>query len=88
MVEGNIGVCVLFGAPSIQRIYGLNLTWHWPVVFGHVHLRSHFGIVCLGVVLLRLHALVSVKNQVCLLAYNVWVTRCEPKTVHTCVLNS
>ena len=69
--EGSICVCVWCGASSIQRICGLNLAWHWQVVCGHVHLRSRFVTICSGVVLLRLHALVSVKNRVCLLACNV-----------------
>ena len=31
--------------------------------WGHVHLKSHYGIVCSGGWLLRLHALVRVKNR-------------------------
>ena len=53
-------VCVWFGAPSMHRISGLSLAWHWQVVCGHMQLRSHSGIVCSGVVLLVLLALVSV----------------------------
>jgi hypothetical protein len=34
-----------------KRIYGLNLAWHWQVVYGHVHSMSHCGTVCSGVVL-------------------------------------
>ena len=71
--EGEMGVCVWFGAPNMHRISGLNLAWHWHVVYGHVHLRNHSGIVCSSGLLLRLHVLVSVKNLVCLLACSVWV---------------
>ena len=74
--EGEMSVCIWFGAPSMHRVSGLNLAWHWHVVCGQVHLRSHYGIVCLGGLLLRFHALVSAKNLVCLLACNVWVMRC------------
>ena len=73
--EGDIGVWVWFGAPIMHRISGLNLTRHWHVVYGHMHLKSPSIIVCSGGLLLRLHALVSVKNWVCLLARSVWVMR-------------
>ena len=41
-----------------------------------MHLRSHVGIVCSGFVFLILPMLVSVKNQVFLLACSVWAMRC------------
>ena len=41
-----------------------------------MHLRSQSEIVCSGGLLLRLLALVSVKNRVFLLACNVWAMRC------------
>ena len=63
-VEGDIGVCIWFRAPIMHRMSGLNLAWHWLVVCVHVHLRSQSGIVESGGLLLRLPALVSVKNQV------------------------
>ncbi len=66
--DGVKGIRILFGAPMMQRIYGLSLDWHWQGVCGHVHLSSHFGIVWSGVLLLILPALVSVKKQVFLLA--------------------
>ena len=59
----------------MHRISGLSLAWHWHVVCGHVHLRDHSNIVCSGGWFLRLAALVSVKNLVCLLACSVWVMR-------------
>ena len=74
--EGDIGVCVWFGALIILRISGLSLAWHWQDVCVHVHLRSHSGIVCTGGLLLRWHVLVNVKNRVFLLACMVWVMRC------------
>ena len=74
--EGDIGVCIWFMAPIMDRMYGLNFAWHWHVVCVHVHLRSHSGIVELGGLLLKLLALVNVKNMVDLLACSVWVTRC------------
>jgi hypothetical protein len=43
--DGAMGVCMLFGAPIKQSMYGLSLTWHWQRVCGHVHLSNHFGIV-------------------------------------------
>ena len=82
--EGSMGVCVWFAAPSMHRIFGLDLAWHWQVVCGHEHSRSHSKIDCLGVVLLRLPALVSVKNRVCLLACNAWVMRCTTLFVVSC----
>ena len=62
--EGVIGVCIWFRAPTMHRMYGLSLAWHWHVVCVHVHLRSHSGFVCSGGVLFRWHALVNVKNWV------------------------
>ena len=43
--EGHIGVCVWFGAPSMHKKDGLTLAWHWHFVYGHMHLRNHYGIV-------------------------------------------
>ena len=57
--EGSKGVGAWFGAPSMQRMSGLSLAWHWHFVCGHVHSRSHSGTVC-WFVLLRLPAFVSV----------------------------
>ena len=65
--EGDIGVCVWFGALIMHKIYGCSLARHWHVVCGHVHVRSLYGIVYLGVLLLRLLALVSVNNRVFIL---------------------
>ena len=62
--EGAIGVCVWFGAPIMQRMSGLSLAWHWQANCEHVHLRSHSRIVCSGGLLLKVHALVNVKNLV------------------------
>ena len=55
-----MGVEVWFGTPIIQRIYGRSRAWHWHVVCGHVHSRSHSGTVCCWFVLLRFPAFVSV----------------------------
>ena len=57
--DGSKGVDVWLGAPSIVRIYGLNLAWHWQCVCEHVHLISHYGMVRSWVLLLRLPALVN-----------------------------
>jgi hypothetical protein len=73
--EGDIGVHVLF-APIMHKMSSLNLAWHWHDVCEHVHLRSQSRIVCSGGLLLRLPALVNVKNRVVLLACSVWVMRC------------
>ena len=43
--EGDEGVCVWFGAPSMHSMSNLSLAWYWQFVCGHVHLRSHYGIV-------------------------------------------
>ena len=32
-----MGVGVWFGAPSMHRMSGLSLAWHWHLVCGHVH---------------------------------------------------
>ena len=74
--EGDIGVCVWFGAPIMHKMSNLNLAWHWHDVCEHVHLRSQSAIVCSGGLLLKLPTLVSVKNRVVLLACSVWVMRC------------
>jgi hypothetical protein len=57
---GSKGVGVWFGAPSILRISGLILAWHWQFVCGHVHFMSQSGTICWWFMLLELHALVSV----------------------------
>ena len=80
--EGDIGVCVWFGAPIMHKMYGLNLACQWQASCEHVHLRSHSGIVYSSGLLLRLHALVSVKNPVFLLACSVWVMRCTALLCH------
>jgi hypothetical protein len=51
--EGNIGICVWFGAPIMQNMSGHKLAWHWHAICEHVHLQSHFGIVCSDGSLLR-----------------------------------
>ena len=66
--DGDRGVCMLLGAPMMQRISRLSLAWHWQGVCGHVHLSSHYGIVWSGALLLILLALVSVKKRMFLLA--------------------
>ena len=71
MGVGIKGVGVWFGAPSILKIFGLNLAWHWQFVCGHVHFMSHSRTVCSWFMLLRLPAFVSVQNRVCLLACSV-----------------
>ena len=58
--EGIRGVEAWFGAPSIQRMSGRSLAWHWHFVCGHVHSRSHSGTVCCWFMLLRFPALVNV----------------------------
>ena len=73
--EGNKDVCVWFGTLMMHNMYGLSLAWHWHILCGHVHLRSHYGIVWFGGWLIRLQALVKVKNWVFSLAYSVWVMR-------------
>ena len=73
--EDVIGVCVRFGAPSMQSLYGLSLAWHWQVDCGHVHLRNQYGIVCYGGLLLRVSELINVRNLVFLLGCSVCVMR-------------
>ena len=75
--EGDIGVCIWFGAPIMHRMSGLYLAWHWHDVCVHVHLRIHSKTVESCCLLLRLHALVSVKNRVDLLACSVRAMRCN-----------
>ena len=67
--------CLDWGSDYAQDS-GRSLAWHWHGVWGHVHLKSHYGIVCSCGWLLRLHALVRVKSHVFLLACSVWVMRC------------
>ena len=69
--EGDMGVCVWLGAPIMHRMSGLSLAWHLHGLCWHKHLISQSGIVCCGVVLLSVPALVSVKNQVFLLAWSI-----------------
>ena len=73
--DGGMGVCVWFGAPILQRMYGLSLARHWHSFWWHVHWSSHCGIVCSCGWLLRLLALVRVKNMVFLFACSVLVMR-------------
>ena len=44
--DGNKGVGVWFGAPSMLRMSILNLAWQWQIVCGHVHFMSHSRTVC------------------------------------------
>ena len=43
--EGDIGVCVCFGALSVYKVSGASLAWHWHFVCVHVHLKRHSLIV-------------------------------------------
>ena len=52
------GVSVLFGAPSMHRIYGLSLAWHWQLGGVHVHFMSQYWTVYSWIMLLWFHALV------------------------------
>jgi len=58
--EGSKGVGVWFGDPSLQRMLGFSLAWHWHFVCGHVHSMSHYRTVRCWLMLLRLLAFVSV----------------------------
>jgi hypothetical protein len=58
--EGNKGVGVWFGTPSIHMMSGRSLAWHWHLVCVHVHSMSHSGTVCSWLMLLRLPVFVSV----------------------------
>ena len=49
-MEGEIGVCVWLGAPSIHRMFGLNLAWHWQGCWGMCILGAILGLLGLGVV--------------------------------------
>ena len=60
----------------MHRMYGLVLVSQWQVGCEHMRWRSHSKIVGFGGLLLRLPALVNVKNLVFLLACNVWAVRC------------
>jgi hypothetical protein len=60
----------------MHRIFSRSLAWHLHALCGHVHFICQFGIVCSEGLLLRLHALVNVKNRVFMLVYNAWVMRC------------
>ena len=73
--EGDSGVCIWFGAPTMHRISGLNLAWYWHVACAHVHLSSQFETIWSGGLLLWLPASVNVKNHVSLLACSVWGMR-------------
>ena len=66
----------------MHRMFGLNLVSQWQVGCEHMRWRSHSEIVGFGALLLRLPALVSVKNLVFLLACNVWVVRCFALLYH------
>ena len=74
--EGDIGVCIWFGAPVMHRMSGLSFAWHLHVVCVHVHLSSHFGTIESSGLLLKLHAWVCVKISVDLLACGIWAMRC------------
>ena len=74
--DGDIGVCVWLGAPIMHKMFGLSLAWQLHGICWHEHLISQSGIVCSGVMLLSFPALVSVKYQVFVLAWSVWVMRC------------
>ena len=41
--EGVTGVGVWFGAPSMHRMSGCSLAWHWHLFCVHVQFRSHSG---------------------------------------------
>ena len=43
--EGDIGVCIWFGALIMHKMSSLNFPWHLHVVCVHVHLRNHFETV-------------------------------------------
>ena len=53
-MEGEIGLCIWLGAPSMHRMSGLDLTWHWQGCWGHVDLRSHYGTLGYGSWLFKL----------------------------------
>ena len=69
--EGDSGVCIWFKAHIMHRMSRLNLAWQWYVACVHVHLRSQFKIVWSVGMLLRLHALATVRNHMFLLACSV-----------------
>jgi hypothetical protein len=46
--EGAIGVWVWFEGPIAHRTYGLSLVWQLQGKCGHAHLRSQYGIVLVG----------------------------------------
>ena len=78
-----MGVGDWFWAPIMHSMSGFSLAWHWHCGCEHVHARSHrslnprsqSGTVLSCGWLLRVPALVSVKNFVFLLACSVWVIR-------------
>jgi hypothetical protein len=57
--EAVIGLGVWFGAPIRHSMFGQSLIGHWHVGCEHVHLRSQYGIVWSGDLLIPMHALVS-----------------------------
>ena len=63
--EGSKGVGAWFGAPNTQRTSSLSRACNWHFVCVHVRSRSHSGTVCCWLVLLRLHALISVIGCAC-----------------------
>jgi hypothetical protein len=69
--DGDIGVCVWFGTPIRHSMSGLSLARHQHVVCVHVHLCIHYGVIFSGGLLLKLLALVSVRNRVFLFACRV-----------------
>ena len=52
----------------MHKMFGCSMASHLHVLCGHEHFMSQIGIVCSKGLLLRLHALVSVKNRVFMLA--------------------
>jgi tellurite resistance protein TehA-like permease len=59
----------------MHKMFGCSMAWHTHVLCGRVDFMSQFGIVCSGGLLLRLHALVNVKNHVFMLACSAQVMR-------------
>ena len=69
--DGDIDVCVWFGTPIRHSMSSLSLARQQHVVCIHVHLCIHYGVVFLSGLLLKLPALVSVRNWVFLFACRV-----------------
>lgn len=60
----------------MQIVSSLSLAMHWHGLLLQLHARSHFGIVEYSCLLLHVHAFVSVKNLVLLLACSICVMEC------------